>query len=83
MKTIHPHKLVNGVPVKLTKQEILEHEQREKEHLEKLSRKPDYKTLRKQAYPSIEDQLDILYHKGLPELKKVIKEVKDRFPKDE
>ena len=32
-------------------------------------------------YPSIEDQLDKIYHSGLDEWKKVIKATKDKYPK--
>jgi len=33
-------------------------------------------------YPSIEDQLDKIYHSGIDEWKKVIKVTKDKFPKE-
>ena len=33
------------------------------------------------AYPSIEDQLDKIYHSGIDGWKKDIKAVKDKFPK--
>lgn len=36
---------------------------------------------RKDEYPSIEDQLDKIYHDGIDEWKKVIKAVKDKYPK--
>jgi hypothetical protein len=32
-------------------------------------------------YPSIEDQLDKIYHSGIDEWKKVIKTTKDKYPK--
>ena len=32
-------------------------------------------------YPSIEDQLDKIYHSGIDEWKKVIKITKDKYPK--
>ena len=32
-------------------------------------------------YPSIEDQLDKIYHSGIDEWKKVIKATKDKYPK--
>ena len=35
------------------------------------------------AYPEIGDQLDKIYHEGIDEWKKVIKEVKDKYPKPE
>ena len=34
-------------------------------------------------YPSIVDQLDKIYHSGIDEWKKVIKAVKDKYPKPE
>ena len=43
--------------------------------------KVKYKDDRKKAYPSIEDQLDKIYHSGIDEWKKDIKAVKDKFPK--
>ena len=42
-----------------------------------------YKGLRRLAYPSIEDQLDIIYHFGLEAWKVKIKETKDLYPKPE
>jgi hypothetical protein len=40
-----------------------------------------YKAKRQQAYPSIADQLDILYHSGFDAWKSSIKAVKEEFPK--
>ncbi len=40
-----------------------------------------YKIQRASTYPSIEDQLDKIYHSGIDEWKKDIKAVKDKFPK--
>jgi hypothetical protein len=40
-----------------------------------------YKDLRQKAYPTIPEQLDILYHHGFDEWKAQIKIIKDRFPK--
>ena len=39
----------------------------------------DYAERRKQEYPSVEDQLDILYHDGYDVWKATIKEIKDRL----
>lgn len=36
---------------------------------------------RKNAYPSIQDQLDDLYHNGIDGWKATIKAVKDKYPK--
>ena len=40
-----------------------------------------YQRDRAVAYPSIQDQLDKIYHSGIDEWKKDIKVVKDKFPK--
>ena len=42
---------------------------------------PSYVELRGPEYPSIEDQLDKIYHSGVAAWKKDIKEIKDRYPK--
>ena len=42
----------------------------------------EYKEKRKQEYPSIEDQLDDLYHNGIDGWKATIKAVKDKYPKE-
>ena len=40
-----------------------------------------YKSQRKAEYPSIEDQLDDIYHNGVAGWKTTIKAVKDKYPK--
>ena len=40
-----------------------------------------YIAKRQQAYPSIADQLDLIYHQGLDAWKLAIQEVKEEFPK--
>jgi len=40
-----------------------------------------YKTQRAAAYPSITDQLDLLYHGGMDAWKAAITAVKEEFPK--
>ena len=40
-----------------------------------------YKDLRAKAYPSIADQLDLLYHGGMDAWKAAITAVKEEFPK--
>ena len=40
-----------------------------------------YQRNRAEAYPSIEDQLDDLYHNGIDGWKKTIKAIKDKYPK--
>ena len=42
-----------------------------------------YQRDRAVAYPSIEDQLDKIYHSGIDAWKADIKAVKDKFPKPE
>jgi hypothetical protein len=41
-----------------------------------------YKEQRRAAYPSIADQLDLLYHGGMDAWKASIKAVKDQYPKN-
>ena len=40
-----------------------------------------YKSQRKAEYPSIEDQLDDIYHNGIDAWKATIKTIKDKYPK--
>jgi len=40
-----------------------------------------YKDKRQQAYPSIADQLDLMYHGGYDAWKAAIQSVKEEFPK--
>lgn len=47
----------------------------------KINRSLDYKQLRARAYPTIEDQLDILYHSGYDAWRNTIAAVKLRYPK--
>jgi len=42
---------------------------------------PDYKAQRVAEYPSIEDQLDKIYHTSLTAWKSDIKAIKDKYPK--
>ena len=43
---------------------------------------PTYKDLRAQAYPSIPDQLDTIFHTGLDGWKEQIQAVKTKYPKE-
>jgi len=64
---------------KPTEQEILV-------EIQKLNEKyinDEYHRLRRDAYPSIQDQLDTLYHGGYDEWKAMITAVKKQFPKPE
>jgi len=42
---------------------------------------PTYKEFRAAEYPSIPDQLDLLYHGGMDAWKTAIQTVKDKYPK--
>lgn len=48
----------------------------------KVNIRKGYASARKAAYPSIEEQLDMLYHEGFDKWREVIQSVKDRIPKD-
>ena len=41
----------------------------------------EYKSKRKNEYPSIADQLDDIYHNGIDAWKATIKTTKDKYPK--
>ena len=43
---------------------------------------PTYKDLRAQAYPSIADQLDTIFHSGIDGWKATIQATKDKYPKE-
>ena len=43
--------------------------------------KLDYKWKREREYPSVVDQLDLIYHSGIDAWKTKIKETKDKYPK--
>lgn len=43
--------------------------------------KQEYKTKRANEYPSVVDQLDLIYHSGIDAWKAKIKETKDKYPK--
>lgn len=75
-------KLINGVRVKLTEEEI-KAKKADEAQLRKKAKATAWFRNRQKAYPSIEDQLDIIYHKGLDAWKAQIKNVKDAFPKPE
>jgi len=79
------HKLVNGKQVPLTDDEILEFQALEAQHLTKMEELAltQYQRDRAVEYPSIKDQLDIIYHSGLDEWKSVISATKTKYPKPE
>lgn len=83
-------KLVNGRRVPLTEAEIAQRDQDSAEHQKRLAEheKVKYRDERVRAYPSIGDQLDMLYKamdRGeIPKSKEfynAIKAVKDAYPK--
>ena len=43
--------------------------------------KQEYKNKRAAEYPSVVDQLDLIYHSGIDAWKAKIKETKDKYPK--
>lgn len=47
----------------------------------KIEVKVDYVSKRKEEYPPIEEQLDILYHEGYEGWKTIISEIKNKIPK--
>ncbi len=55
----------------------------EAERLQREWVKNNYQRLRKPEYPSIQDQLDLLYHKGYDGWKEEINKVKEKYPKPE
>jgi regulator of replication initiation timing len=74
------HKMVNGEKVFLTKKE--EAELRAEWAIEETEKQNNaWKEGRKKEYPSINDQLDTLYHEGYEGWKAKIKAIKDKYPK--
>ena len=78
-------KVLNGEVVQLTSEEEIARDAEEAEFQKEQEEylKVKYKDDRKAAYPSIEDQLDKIYHSGIDAWKADIKAVKDKFPKPE
>jgi len=78
------NKIVNGVQVELSaseKENIL-NEWAENERARQLDEEANgYKEARKLAYPTIEEQLDEIFHNGIDSWKAIIQEVKDDNPK--
>ena len=52
-----------------------------KTELDKVDKANEYKMQRKKEYPTIEDQLDDMYHNGFDKWKETIKAIKDKYPK--
>ena len=60
-------------------------ETKRKKHMATLKsewEKKKYQRNRAEAYPSIEDQLDKIYHSGITGWKADIKKIKDKYPKE-
>jgi len=60
-----------------SKEEVEAEIERLKEEYDNL----EYQRLRKKEYPSIEDQLDLLYNQGIEGWKREIDKVKNKYPK--
>jgi hypothetical protein len=74
------YKLVNGKKVKMTAAEIKEREAEEAINIAEMS-STKYIRDRQREYPSITDQLDLLYHGGITAWRAEIKAIKDKYPK--
>jgi hypothetical protein len=46
-----------------------------------IEHKSNYSDRRKKEYPTIEEQLDILYHEGFDTWKQMIQDIKQKYPK--
>jgi hypothetical protein len=67
----------DGNPDNITKEQVEE----KLVELQEIYESLNYQRKRKPEYPSIEDQLDLLYHKGIDGWKEEIQKVKDKYPK--
>ena len=67
----------DGNPTKITNKQILD----KQAELKTIYDNNKYQRDRAVAYPSIEDQLDSLYHNGIDGWKATIKAIKDKYPK--
>lgn len=77
-----PNKLVDGVVVEMTAEEVSEWEAMSAAYAADLAAN-GYKSDRAAAYPSIADQLDDIYHNGIDAWKANILAVKQAHPKPE
>ena len=78
------HNIVNGEQVDLTAEEVKAtlNLWAENERARQLDEEANgYKEARQMAYPSIEDQLDEIFHNGIDSWKAIIQQVKDDNPK--
>lgn len=67
----------NNILLPPSKEEV----EKEIVRLEENYKNSDYQRKRAIEYPSIQDQLDILYHQGYDGWKLIIDEVKNKYPK--
>lgn len=74
------YKNVNGERIEMTPEEVNERLKESAEYLKRFERQR-YKDLRKDNYPPVEEQLDLIYHGGMAAWKARIKEIKDKYPK--
>jgi len=74
-----PHRIVNGQIIPLTEEEILQFSQESEEN--NLKRQNDYVSKRKEEYPPITEQLDMIYHFGVDYWKEEITKIKEKYPK--
>ena len=77
-----PNKVVDGVVVEMTAEEVSEWETMSAAYAADLAAN-EYKSDRAAAYPSIADQLDDIYHNGIDAWKANILAVKQAHPKPE
>ena len=77
-----PNKLVDGVLVEMTAEEVSEWEAMSATYAADRAAN-GYKSDRAAAYPSIADQLDDIYHNGIDAWKANILAVKQAHPKPE
>lgn len=73
-------KIVDGVEVECTPEEEEKILARWENNLI-IAKSIEYKVLRAAAYPSIADQLDMIYHDGVDLWKEKIEEIKKTYPK--
>jgi hypothetical protein len=74
------YQMIDGVITELSAEE---HTVRiaERDRAEAVKIVSAYKILRESNYPSVRDQLDMIFHDGLDEWRKTIQAVKDKYPK--
>jgi len=81
-KTIATPPGQESLQVELTPEELLARQAEEAAAIAKKEANM-YKYLRIEEYPTIEEQLDMLYHGSLTSWRAEIKKIKDKYPKPE